>query len=189
MSIGSEIFAYTDTGINTLCWFRDGEPVFTDASDIPLSGGYLSGNIVRCFAPDDGYYDIDLLTGEKIRLESAQLSQSKATILQPNCIIETTLLNPEADAADQKMRFFDGQQWHSVQLPDELHITPDNFFTVQALTSDRVVFKIVMPGSQGNTLDRDASFIFYCMKLDAQEYKLEYMGSFHSPQWAISDIP
>ena len=190
LSIGSELFAYTETGIDTLCWFRDGEPVFTNASEIPLRGGYLSDNIVRCFVPGDGYYDIDLLTGERTRLENAQLPQSKATILQPNCIIEATLLDRETTAQTQEMRFFDGQQWHSVELPEELrYATPDSFFAVQALMSDRVVFQIIKPGSRGNAWDLDATVIFYCMKLDAQEYKLEYMGSFQDPQWAISDIP
>ena len=189
LSIGSDLFAYTETGINTLCWFQNGEPVFTDASEIPLWGGYLSGNIVRCFIPGDGYYDIDLLTGERTRLENAQLPQSKATILQPNCIIETTLLNPEADAATQEMRFFDGRQWHSVQLPEELQNAPDSTFAVQALTSDRVVFQTVKPGSQGNAWDRDATIIFYCMKLDAETYTVEYMGTFQNPRWSMADIP
>ena len=189
LSIGSELFAYTETGINTICWFQNGKPVFTDASGIPLWGGYLSGNIVRCFVPGDGYYDIDLLTGEKIKLESAQLPQSKAAILQPNCIIEATLLDRETTVQTQEMRFFDGQQWHSVELPEELQNAPDSTFAVQALTSDRVVFQIVKPGSRGNAWDRDATIIFYCMKLDAQEYKLEYMGTFQNPRWSMADMP
>ena len=190
LSIGSEAFSYTETGINTICWFQNGEPVFTDASEIPLEGGYLSGSIVRCFVPGDGYYDIDLLTGERTRLENAQLPQSKAMILQPNCIIEATLLDRETTAQTHEMRFFDGQQWHAVELPEELqHATPDSFFAVQALTSDRVVFQIIKPGSQGNAWDRDATVIFYCMKLDAETYTVEYMGTFQNPRWAISDIP
>ena len=180
-SIGSQFFVHTETGVDTLCWFQNGEPVFTDASGIPLRGSYLSGSIVRCFVPGDGYYDIDLLTGKHTRLESAQLSQSKAAILQPNCIIESTLLDRETTAKTQEMRFFDGQQWHSVELPEELRNTPDSSFAVQALTSDRVVFQIVKPGSHGNVWDEDATIIFYCMKLDAQEYQVTYMGTFTMP--------
>ena len=172
----TEDIHYTDV----LCWLRDGEPVFTDISEIPAWGGYLQDNIIRCFDPGKGYYDVDLLTGERTKLVDAQLAESKAMILQPNCIIETTLLNPEANAQTQEMRFFDGQQWHAVALPEELS-APNGTFEVMALCSDRVIFTLRQCHAYDQELD---TVIWYCMKLDGETYTVEYMGTFQKPAGA-----
>ena len=160
--------------------------MFTDASQLPLWGGYLSGSTVRCFIPGDGYYDIDLLTGEQTSLASAQLAQSKATILQPNCIIETTLLNPEAAVEKQEMRFFDGQQWHTVTLPEEL-LSPDDTFEVVGLASDRVIFTV----RQRHAYDPEKdTMVWYCMKLGGETYTVEPMGTFQKPMGiSLADQP
>ena len=104
LSVISSFFPENSNYENTLCWFQDGESMFTDISQIPVWGGYLQDNIIRCFEPGKGYYDVDLLTGERTKLADAQLENSKARILQPNSIIETTLLNPEAAVEKQEMR-------------------------------------------------------------------------------------
>ena len=151
--------------------------MFTDISEIPVWGGYLQGNVIRCFDPGKGYFDVDLLTGERTKLADAQLENSKARILQPNCIIETTLLNPESEAETQEMRFFDGQQWHTVALPEELSV-PNDDFEVLALSSDRVIFTV----RQRNAYDPEKdTIVWYCMKLDSETYKAEYMGTFRKP--------
>ena len=169
--------SYTDL----LCWFRDGEAVFTDVSQIPVTGGYLQENIVRCLYPGDGYYDVDLLTGEKTKLADAQLTESKAMILQPNCIIETTLLNPEANVEVQEMRFFDGVRWHTVALPEEMRNAPDDTFEVVMLASDRVIFSVKRNGEAPGYYGLKSSRIFYQMELEATEYQVTYMGTFTMP--------
>ena len=162
---------------NNLCWFHNGEPVFTDISEVPAWGGYLKDGVLRCFYPGDGYYDVDLISGERTKLANAQLDNSKARILQPNCIIETTLLNPEAVVETQEMRFFDGQQWHTVTLPEDLR-TPDNTFQVVALASDRILF---YTWRNNGTSSSSLSITFYQLMLDTGEYRVEYMGTFRKP--------
>ena len=189
LSVVSWLFTDDRNYTNTLCWFQNGEPVFTDISEIPVWGGYLQDNIIRCFHPGDGYYDVDLLTGEWTRLADTQLAESKARILQPNCIIETTLLNPEAAVEKQKMRFFDGQQWHTVTLPEEL-LSPDDTFEVVGLASDRVIFSVKRHGMITSYYGEDSSIIFYQMKLDAESYTVESMGTFQKPMGiSLADQP
>ena len=181
ISIQSHTFTDDLSYTDLLCWFRDGEPVFTDVSQIPVTGGYLQGNIVRCLYPGDGYYDVDLLTGEKTKLADAQLTESKAMILQPNCIIETTLLNPGANVEVQEMRFFDGVQWHTVALPEEMRNAPDDTFEVVMLASDRVIFSVKRNGEAPGYYGLKSSRIFYQMELEATEYQVTYMGTFTMP--------
>ena len=171
-------YAFTEDfmGDNSvLCWFKEGELVFSDISQFSIKGGYLSGGILRCLQPGDGYYDFNLETGEKIRLADAQLEDSGAMVLQPNCIIESTLLNPENTAQTQIMRFFDGETWHDVALPEGLMPTPEAKFHVVALTSDRVVFRV---RSHIDDPERHARIYieeFYQMVLDGDDYTLEFM--------------
>lgn len=188
-SVISSFFARDMNYEDTLCWFQNGEPVFTDISEIPAWGGYLQDNIIRCFYPGDGYYDVDLLTGERMKLADAQLEDSKAQILQPNCIIETTLLNPEAAAETQEMRFFDGQQWHTVTLPEELEV-PDETFEVVAVTSDTVIFSVKRTEKMPLTYAKVTIYTFYQMKLGGETYTVEPMGTFQKPMGtSLADQP
>ena len=160
---------------NDICWVHNGETVITDVSEFPMFGSYLSGNILRCYKSNYGYYDIDLLTGEETRLADAQLANGHVRIFQPNCIFESTLpftslcssQLPEGEA--HKLRFFDGQQWHDVALPEELQsFTGNQHLGGTALTSDSVMFITVV----------DGQYRYYSMALDAEEYKLEPCGTF-----------
>ena len=189
LAIVSHVFNPEVRSLDTLCWFQDGKPVFTDISQIPAWGGYLQDNIIRCFYPGDGYYDVDLLTGERMKLADAQLEDSKAQILQSNCIIETTLLNPEAAAETQEMRFFDGQQWHTVTLPEELEV-PDETFEVVAVTSDTVIFSVKRTEKMPLTYAKVTIYTFYQMKLDGETYTVEPMGTFQKPMGiSLADQP
>lgn len=162
-----------------LCWFNEGELTVTDISQIPLKRGYLSENIVRGFASNDGYYDTDLLTGEKTKLADPQLTDSVAMILQPNCIIETTLLyTGESDVQTQEMRFFDGQTWHEVELPENLKTEKDSTFVIVALTTDGVIFRTISESSDERYETEDSKVTFYKMALESDEYKMEPLGVF-----------
>lgn len=162
---------------SVLCWFKDGEPVFSDISQFSIKGGYLCDGILRCLQPGDGYYDIDLETGAMTRLADAQLEDSGAIILQPNCIIESTLLNPQNTAKTQKMRFFDGEIWHDVALPEGLTSTPEAPFDVVALTSDRVVFRVISTVKDPVRFTTVTTVTFYEMVLGGDGYAVEYMCS------------
>ena len=160
-----------------LCWLRDGEPVLSDISQVSVKGAFLSGEILRCFLPGDGYYDLDLLTGGLTRLADAQLQNSGAIILQPNCIIESTLLIPDNQVETHQMRLFDGKQWHTVTLPEGIESTEAAPLQVGALGSDRVIFyqRSSYKDPEFYNMLRE-KVTLYQIKLGADGYVLEYMG-------------
>jgi len=167
--------------IESFCWIQDGEMVATDLTGIPGKYGYLNDGTLRGFGENDGYYDTNLITGEQIRLADAQLSDSGARILQPNCIIESTLFYPENTLENQRMRFFDGQNWHEVALPEELQNTADPTFEVVALTSDRLIFRTVY-NTDGRDYVLSSSIVtLYEMPLEG-DYSLSFMGTVQRPE-------
>lgn len=168
--------SYTDQ----LCWLNDGQFVITDISNMPGSGGYLHGNILRGFQSNDGYYDYDLLTGQCYFLGDAQLEESSAVILQPNCIIESTLLKKQSQAQQQQMRFFDGQQWYVVELPEQLQ-QHDATFEVVALTSDAVIFKTTYDASGLPYISDEAVLTLYKLPLGQEHYRMEECGWYQLP--------
>ena len=91
-----------------------------------IIGKYLSGNTLRLYRENDGYYDLDLTTQQETFLCKAQLPDATAAILQPNCIVEYN---------GTDMRLFDGERWRTVRIPEELQGAP---MTAEALASDRI---------------------------------------------------
>ena len=178
LCILSAAFSENQKKNEVLCWLRNGEPVLSDVSQVSIEGAFLSGETLRCFLLGDGYYDLDLLTGDLTRLADAQLQNSGAIILQPNCIIESTLLIPDNQVEAHQMRLFDGKQWHTVTLPEGIDSTEAAPLTVGALGSDRVMF-------YQRSSYKDAEFYnilrekvtLYQIKLGADGYVLEYMGT------------
>ena len=160
-----------------LCWVQDGELHTVSVDTIPYRLPYLSGNTLRAFATNDGYYDYDLLTGESVKLADPQLDNSGVFILQPNCILESTMIFsgvPEVEEKanqmeEQRLMFFDGQQWHEVRVPDEILAVMDTVYLgVRGLFSDCVIFSVTIDGAAR----------LYRMALSAKQYKLEYCGEF-----------
>lgn len=187
-SASAQFFMFGDNAIATtmidsqtidrwLCWIHEGEMVVTDVSELPTRGAYLSANTLRCFTTNDGYYDVDLLTEQKTKLADAQLENSAARILQPNCIIESTLLysgdrSIRSHVENHAMRFFDGVQWHDVALPKELQDLSDSVYLgIAGLTSDSVFFVARM---------KETGYSIYQMALDEKECKLVYCGFLNS---------
>ena len=112
---------------------------------LPEEGAYLSDNIYRCFRANDGYYDVNLETREETKLEEAQLENSHAFVVLPNCILESTLMGytslPMQSSVQQNaMKLFDGQRWWDVELPEELLEVKGKYLDVEAVTSDRILF-------------------------------------------------
>ena len=150
----------------------NGELKIRDTSGYYNTGKYLSGNILRIFRPGDGYYDVNLETGEEVWIAENQLSGSDATILLPNCIIETTLVkfleNKKAPDEKHAMRLFDGERWNTVILPEVL-LNANNFAYAApiAVTSDRIIFRVSEDGQNSR---------IYCIMLGQEEYTLQYCG-------------
>jgi len=117
----------------------------TGAKDYATEGDYLSGNVLRQFRSNEGYYDINLETGEEVHLADAQLKNSQSFIVLPNCIIETTLGSENHQEGDQhSMMLFDGESWRTVILPEELsqNYTLDMPFKIGVVTSDRIFIMV-----------------------------------------------
>ena len=146
------------------------EPV--DLSGLDTYSGYLSGNVLRCFKPNDGYYDVDLSTRQEVKLADARMENSSCQMLLPNCIVESTLfypISPEArtEGMIHALYVFDGENWHDVELPEELkNARKSEFILVQAVTSDSILFR-----------HSDASGrVFYRIDLNAKQWKLELVN-------------
>lgn len=152
-----------------------GEMVTAIFPEIPGRGCYLSGNVLRVFRPNDGYYDIDLTTGKEVKLCDAQLENSEGIILLPNCVVESNLLKSTQEPRPAgEMQIFDGESWRTVTLPGELlEPQPDTFVTVEAISSDTIILKCrngaVAPGFWGAVL--------YAISLDSQDLKAGYYGT------------
>lgn len=110
----------------TLYRYVDGEMEPLDCVGYELTGKYLSGNTLRLYRENDGYYDLDLTTRQETFVCEAQLPDATAKVLLPNCIVEYN---------SERMVLFDGVSWREVEIPEELQgqtMTPD------ALASDRI---------------------------------------------------
>jgi len=147
---------------------------FPDPQD--LDGCYLSGDIIRCYRQNDGYYDINIQTGEEVKVADAQLQDAGAFVVLPNCILESTMAweNYEGQGVtptegEHKLLLFDGETWRSVELPEELR-TADaaQSICVIAVTSDQIIL------GPYNIFNRSRTSYFYSIDLNKEDLKLEY---------------
>ena len=106
--------------------FVNGELERVDCDGYEGTGKYLSGNTLRLYRENDGYYDLDLVTRQETFLCEAQLENATATILLPNCIVEYN---------SEQMVLFDGESWQAVEFPQELRGMP---MAVNVMASDRI---------------------------------------------------
>ena len=161
-----------------------------DISGLPVKGSYLSDSILRCFRQNDGYYDIDLTTGDEIRLMDARLENSYCSAILPNCILESTLLYPESvdsriDGKPHCMEIFDGESWHSVELPSELINAPRNtFLSVRAVTSDGIWLSRM---EQVRVIKDNEPLMYtdmalYRIPIGQNSWHLEYIGTVPTPR-------
>lgn len=97
-----------------------------DCDGYETTGKYLSGNTLRLYRQNDGYYDLDLTTQKETFVAKAQLADATATVLLPNCIVEFN---------GEQMVIFDGESWHDVEIPEELRNLP---MAVEVMASDRI---------------------------------------------------
>ena len=140
-----------------------------------LKEGYLSGDIFRQLRTNDGYYDINVKTGEEIKIAEPRLENSHAMILLPNCIIECSNFSKEAPANEERiMEIYDGESWRTVALPEELRYVNQPGATAQFVGSDRIVF--LSSSYSGNTV----MYKVYQVLLDREELVMELCGIFNS---------
>lgn len=149
---------------------------------LPFTGMYISGNTARFFRRNDGYYDYDLTTGQEVKVADAQLTDSNAYIVLPNCILETTLLTEvpfetyfatdvETGPPHQLM-LFDGESWREVTLPEEVrNANLAQHLSVNAVTSDMIILR----SENIPILYRDNMAHFYIIDLKQEDLKLEFL--------------
>ena len=152
MTRGDDVIAVEDLHVeddefiaNTvLCRFDGGvkTPVYET-----VEWGYLTGNTMRVFRKNDGYYDINTDTGEETLLTPTQFENSACFLLLPNCILETTLAYNTQDVRTpdmtHQMTLFDGVVWREVRLPKELKAAkPTTYAHDFVVTSDSVFFTV-----------------------------------------------
>ena len=171
---GESIFEVSSHNDATFAWFVDGELKTVELEGYPLQGAFWSENTVRFYRTNDGYYDYDLQTGQETRIADAQVDDAAAWIIEPNCILETTLF--ESSDADERasvrthtMKLFDGQTWHDVTLPDDI-ASGRTRIEFQALTSDSIILNT--PDGEGGDVT------FYRIALGQDTYTLEQIGQF-----------
>ena len=160
--------------------------------NISYAGGYVSGNTLRTFRQNDGYYDRDLTTGEEVKLTNPRLENSIAYMVLPNCIIETTLYE-SATARDQgmthEMELFDGEGWHSISLPAELEEAPEDvYLTLCGVTSDSILFshKEEVTEIVDNRPVRYVDIKLYRIQI-GEDWSLEYFGTVQQPRKSAAD--
>ncbi len=150
-----------------------------DFGDLDCDGGYLSGDILWVFRPDDGYYSVNLTTGEEVKLAENQLQHSQAYIALPNCILESTLLGygsceSRAEVQQHSLRFFDGVQWWEIELPEELqNMDAESYLELATVASDRILFVF----SQG--MGQEQQWKTYQIMLGTEEPELEALGQLY----------
>ena len=110
-----------------------------------MVGAYLQGTTFQAYLPNDGYYDVDLATGERVKTMDVRMADSWGWHLTEQYILESPLLKrqpespPELGEGPHGMELYDGETWRPVKLPEELEQaqgTPE--LLPEALTSDRI---------------------------------------------------
>ncbi len=118
-------------------------------ADCEMTGAYLKGDILQVYRPNDGYYDINLATGEQIKTMDAQMENSWGWRLTDRYILESPILfnrpaqGLELDPGPHTMLLYDGESWKPVTLPEEVsQISGTTYLVPKAVASDRVFFTI-----------------------------------------------
>ena len=165
---GDLVFTNRLVGGNDLLRYEDGQFETVPIGDHLYDMGYLSGNVLRTFRENDGYYDIDLEKEEEVFLAEPRLKNSKALIALPNCIVETNIGWRTKAAEDPfAMEIFDGETWRAVKLPPEIMEAEGRpGCGILAVASDRILFHIIVNGTS----------MLYEVMLGEDELIMEFCG-------------
>lgn len=155
-----------------------------DTSGLPVENAFLSGNILRYFRTNSGYYDMDITTGQEVKLAEPRMENSDATVLLPNCIVETTLTGPSrfdlrTEGMCHSMEIFDGAAWRTVALPEELEYAGGKVLILfKGISSDSIFFV----SRDMNDYLKTFQTSFYRIDLTQEELKAEFMFRYE-PNW------
>lgn len=143
--------------------------------DLDFTGSYLSGEVLRIYRPGDGYYDVNLATGQETKALDSQLEDAWGWQLTERYAVESTLLSrPLAHQKatvdrEQAMTLYDGERWRPVALPEELARGPlfQNLRPV-AVTSEGIFFQAKLQDQRR----------LYQVKLDGDTLQMTFLFAF-----------
>ncbi len=181
---GDDVFSCNLLDEKGVGYYRlvEGKPMRINLNESEVFGNYLSGNTLRAFRTNDGYYDIDLTTREEVFLAPARLENSVAYIHLPNCILEHTLYRLPGQTAREesmegtthKMEMFNGEKWRTVKMPEELvNAKATEYLSVYGVASDSIIVL------RQDTADKQRSSV-YRIPLGTEELVMEYCGEMYS---------
>lgn len=108
-----------------------------------LYGSYISGDALYHYHVNDGFYLMDLATGEEAKIADAAYENAFGHCIDGQLMIECTMSVPgtASNAETLQMRYFDGTEWHEVALPETWDMT--HMFRMFACASDRIFFTVI----------------------------------------------
>ena len=112
------------------------------SDDCSIYGAFISGNLLYHYHVNDGFYRMDLSTGEEVKFADAAYENAYGHCVDGQLMIECTMSVPgtASEAQTPQMRYFDGKQWHELALPETW--TMSHEFRVIAGTSDRIFITV-----------------------------------------------
>ena len=159
--------------------FQGEELVGFEKKYVPDTGGYISGTTLRIFQENRGYFDIDVTTGQRVKVEDNRIKNSTGFILAANCVIESNAFGVtyKNRSGPVQIEVFDGEIWRSVTLPAEWeNLGTERALHVLGITSDSILLCL-----QEKTPADTRSL--YRIPLGEEELTLEYCFDF--PQKAM----
>ena len=161
---GDKIFSTTlfDDALTVAYRIRDGKLETPDIMAYADQWEYLSGDILRLHREGEGIYDVNLLTGEEVKVTDDR--GGYISVYLPNCITSVW-----RDEDGYHMELFDGQKWRTVAVPEEAR---DVSFTVQCIASDRILLR----STDAYTVYDDRQNHIWQIMLDREELEIEYCG-------------
>lgn len=107
-----------------------------------IYGAYIEADSLYHFHPNDGFYYMDLSTGQEAKVADAAYADSYGYSIDGCLMVEMTMGVPGiASTADQaRLRYFDGKDWHEVKIPETWQGAYE--FNLIAATSDRIFFTV-----------------------------------------------
>ncbi len=107
-----------------------------------IVGAFISGNHFFHYHVNDGFYYMDLSTGEEVKIAHAAYENGYGLCLDGTILVETTMDLPAQlrDGVGANLRYYDGQQWHELQTQDNW--TSDHWLRIWAAASDRLLFTV-----------------------------------------------
>ena len=164
-----------DEDCYNILWRVDGD--VPERVNIPegteVQNSYLSGNEFIYFKQNEGFYQIDLTTGEEKLVSENQLKDSTGHVLTDQYMAESDwCLGYTSD--NPTLKFYNGNTWKDVKLPEEAKNPEASFYPV-AVASDRIFFRSYY------SYNREGKTRLYYFLLEEESPELIFCSEFASP--------